>query len=213
MLNKSFKFQGSSLTGSHIPSHAHTNTITTRTPALLSLSLLFFLSVPLCLPSLPKASFKEYTHHSITLMNLVGFSRRGRPPRNAKTNAPCPPRLPPLMFKVMQGDRLIKRRLRDALRPSLSHHDGSVTSGSRVLQLRGGGRRMKMVPQEHPLTYIHTNLPPPLSPTLSRRHHSSAGFTIVQVFTERRLGHVLIKQDIYSGTVAKSHGGEWDLQE
>lgn len=34
--------------------------------------------------------------------------------RNAKTNAPCPPRQPLLMFKVMRRDRLIKRRLRDA---------------------------------------------------------------------------------------------------
>lgn len=147
-------------------------------------------------------------------MNLVGFSRRGRPPVMQRQMPPVP-RQPLLMFKVMQRDRLIKRRLRDALGPSLSHHDGLVTSRSRVLQPRGGGRRMKMVPQEHPLTYVHarTHIPssPPF-PLLSPCHHSSTGFTIVQVFTERRLGHVLIKPDIYTGTVAKSHRGEWDLK-
>lgn len=79
-------------------------------------------------------------------MNLVGFSRRGRPPVMQRQMPPVP-RQPLLMFKVMQRDRLIKRRLRDALWPSLSRHDGLVTSGSRVLQPRHrGGRRMKMVP-------------------------------------------------------------------
>lgn len=53
--------------------------------------------------------------------------------------APPPPQVL-LMFKVMQRDRLIKRRLRDAKGPSLSHHDGLVTSSSRVLQCRDGER-------------------------------------------------------------------------
>ena len=69
---------------------------------------------------------------------------------------------PLLMFKVMQRDRLIKRRLRDVLGPSLSHHDGLVTTGSRVLQPRDGGRRIEMVPQEQPLTCIHTYIENPL---------------------------------------------------
>lgn len=145
-------------------------------------------------------------------MNLVGFSRRGRPPVMQRQMPPVPRQLL-LMFKVMQRDRLIKRRLRDALGPSLSHHEGLVTSGSRVLQARHGGRRMKMVPQEHHITHMHRHTYSPSSlPLLSPCHRSSTGFTIVQVFTERRLSHVLIKPDIYSGTVAKSHRGEWDLK-
>lgn len=55
----------------------------------------------------------------------------------------------------------------------------------------------------------HTHPPPLLFPLLSLCHHSSAGFTIVQVFAESR---VLIKPDIYSRTVAKSHRGEQDLK-
>lgn len=61
------------------------------------------------------------------------------------------------MFKVMQRDRLIKRRFRDMLGPSLSLHDGLVTSRSRVLQPRDGGRRVEIVAQVHPLTYRHTH--------------------------------------------------------
>lgn len=144
-------------------------------------------------------------------MNLVGFSRRGRPPVMQRQMPPVP-RLPLLMFKVMQRDRLIKRRLRDVLGPSLSCHDGLVTSGSRVLQRRGGGRRMKMAPQEHPFS-VRTHKPPsPSFPSLLLCHRSSTGFTITQVNTGKRLGHVLIKPDIYSETVAKSHRGEWDLK-
>ncbi len=139
-------------------------------PARLFFPFLSFLSVPfpssaasltLFSHSLPKASFKEYTHHFITLMNLVGFSRRGRPPASQRQMPPVPRQLL-LMFKVMHGDRLIKRRLRDALGLSLSRHDGSVTRGSRVWQRRNGCRRMKMVPKEHPLAYMytHTHKPP-----------------------------------------------------
>lgn len=161
-------------------------------------------------------------------MNLVGFSRRDCLPIMQRQMPPVLPKLL-LMFKVMQRDRLIKRRLRDALGPSLSCHDGLVTSRSRVLQPRDGGRRMEIVPQEHPLTYKHTYTHThwhththayiahqPSSPTflsLWQRLHSSAEFTIVQVFTERHLSHILIKAGIYSGTVAKSHRGERDLKE
>lgn len=75
---------------------------------------------------------------------------------------------------------------------------------------------MKMVPQErravlHARTHTHRNTHRLLAISRARRH--SAGFTIVQVFTERRPRRVLIKPDIYSGTVAKSHRGEWDLEE
>lgn len=205
------------------PSRAHTNTNYSHArfsfppvsfeaypfPSVSASLTLFSLSL-----FLPKASFKEDTHHFITLMNLVGFSRMGRPPVMQRQMPPVPRQLL-LMFKVMQRDRLIKRRLRDALGPSLSHHEGLVTSGSRVLQARHGGRRMKMVPQEHHVAHIHAHrhtYSPSSLPLLSPCHRSSTGFTIVQVFTERRLSHVLIKPDIYSGTVAKSHRGEWDLK-
>lgn len=103
-INTSFKFEGSTQTSSHTPSHAHTNTHTFTTcmpvvrEAPLSLPFhFFFLSVPLLQslyshpPFLPKASFKEYTHHFITLMNLVGFSRRGRPLVMQRQMPPVPP--------------------------------------------------------------------------------------------------------------------------
>lgn len=137
-------------------------------------------------------------------MNLVGFSRRGHLPVMQRQMPPVPCQ-PLLMFKVMQRDRLIKRRLRDVLGLSLSHHDGLVTSRSRVLQPRDGVRRMEMVPQEHPLTCIHIYTPTSAFSfsLLSPCHHSSTGFMIAQVFTERHLIHVLIKPDTYSGTVAK----------
>lgn len=59
-----------------------------------------------------------------------------------------------------------------------------------MLWRRHEGRRMKTAPQEHDV---------PL-PSLSLRHRRLTGFTIVQVFTKRRLGHVLIKPDIYTGS-------------
>ena len=125
----------------------------------ICLSLCLSPSVPtfltlLSYPRLPLSS----TQHFIMLMNLVGLSRRGRPPIMQRQMPPVPHQ-PLLMFKVMRRDRLIKRRLRDALGPSLSHHDGLVASGSRMLQPRDGRRRMEMVPQELPFTYIHTHKP------------------------------------------------------
>lgn len=113
------------------------------------------LTLSLTLPFPPKAFFEEHTHHFITLMNLVGFSRRGRPPVMQRQMPPVP-RQPLLMFKVMQRDRLIKRRLRDVLGPSLSHHDGLVTSGSRVLLSRDGSRRIEMVSLK-PSLALHTH--------------------------------------------------------
>lgn len=165
-------------------------------PVLFASATLAFCSISLT-PFPPKASFKEDTHRFITLMNLVGFSRRSCPPGMQRQMPPVPRQLL-LMFKVMQEDRLIKRRLRDALGPSLSHHEGLVTSRSRMLLPRHRAKRMETVPQEHYLsihahthtqahTYFSLSLPCP---------HCSAGFTIVQVYTERRLGHVLIKPDI-----------------
>lgn len=68
-----------------------------------------------------------------------------------------------------------------------------------MLQPRHDGRRMKTAAQEHGVPHIAVL-------------RSLTGFTIVQVFTKRRLGHVLIKPDIYTGTAAKSHRGEWDLK-
>lgn len=102
-MNTSFEFQGST---QHTPSHAHTNTRRSHTGPLLFpshfISFFFFPSVPLLLSLLlwlspltllpfPKASFKECTHHFITLMNLVGFSRRGRPPVMQRQMPPVPP--------------------------------------------------------------------------------------------------------------------------
>lgn len=152
-MNTSFEFQGSTQTSKKKQQQ-------TKHCSFPPFS--FFFYVCLCFSDSfshslfpPKASFEEYTHHFITLMNLVGFSRRGRPPVMLRQMPPVP-RQPLLMFKVMQRDRLIKRRLRDALGPSLSHHDRLVTSGSRVLQPRDGGRRMEMVPQE-PSLALHTH--------------------------------------------------------
>lgn len=136
-------------------------------------------------------------------MYLVGFSRRCRPPVMQRQMLGVQRQLL-LMFKVMQGDRLIKRRLREAPGPSFSHREGLVTNGSRVLLPRYKGRWIKMFHQKHHLTYKHTHLFHPPSPWPQR----STGFTIVQVFPVRRLIHVLIKPDICSGTVAKSHKGE-----
>jgi len=150
--------------------------------------------------------FKEDKHHFITLMNLVGFSWRGCLHVMQRQMHPVPPQVL-LMFKVMQKDRLIKRRLRDALGSSLSHHDGLVTRGSRVLQPRDGGRRGKTVPKEQP-PHLHRqaySAHEPSSatlPLLSPCHRSSAEFTIIQVFTEGHLGYVLIKPYVCSWTMA-----------
>lgn len=74
---------------------------------------------------------------------------------------------------------------------------------------------MKTVPQERRVvgTHAHTHRNTRALLAMSRARRRSAGFTIVQVFAERRPRRVLIKPDIYSGTVAKSHRGEWDLEE
>lgn len=189
---------------------------------MLKGALLFhFISPRVCLRTRtltlpPKASLKECTRQFITLMNLVGFSRRGRPLVMQRQMPPATLQLL-LMFKVMQRDRLIKRRLRDAPGPSFSRLEGLVTSGSRVSEPRDGGRRMETVPQEQP-PHPHTHTAAysagkPSSPSFplhSPCHHSWAGFTILQVFTARCLGPVLINPDIYS--VAKSHRGEYDLK-
>lgn len=142
-------------------------------------------------------------HHFITLMYLLGFSRRSRPPVMQRQMLSVQLLL---MFKVIQADRLIKRRLRDVLGPSLSHLAGLVTSGSRVLLPRLKGWRIKMFHPEHRLSHVQARIFHPLSPWPQR----SVGFTIVQVFAGRRLVRGLIKPDIYSGTVAKSQKGESD---
>lgn len=49
---------------------------------------------------------------------------------------------------------MIKRRLRDALALSLSHHERLVTSRSRVLQRRHEGRSVKTAPQERDVPHI-----------------------------------------------------------
>lgn len=95
--------------------------------------------------------------------------------------------------------------------------DGLVTGGSRMLQPRDGGRRMENgLPKNTPSTYTYTQT---LSSAafaalaLARATANSTGFTIVQVFTgETPRPCFLIKSDICSGTVAKSHGGERDLE-
>lgn len=168
-------------------------------------SLLYLLPSQSHTPLLAEASFQQDSHHFFTLMYLVGFSRRSCPPVMQRQMLSVQRQLL-LMFKVMQGDRLIKRRLRDALGPSLSHPAGLVTSRSRVLLPRPKGRWIKMFHQEHHLSYVHAHIFHPLSPWPQR----SAGFTIVQVFAGRRLVRGLIKPDIYSGTVTKSHKGELD---
>jgi len=78
-----------------------------------------------------------------------------------------------------------------------SHHDGSATSGSRVLPLRGGVRRMKAVPLEHSL------VPP-------RTHRATRDLDLLsyRCSHQRRLSRLLIKPDIYSGTASKSPRGE-----
>lgn len=210
-INTGFEFQGSTQTSKH--SLTCTRKHTVRMPAFpfppiylkpvpLLLSLLLWLYSRSSSPFPPKASSKEDTHHFITLMNLVGFSRRGWPPVMQRQIPPVPRQLL-LMFKVMQRDRLIKRRLGEALGPSLSHHEGLVTVGSRVLQPRQNG------PPRAPCPHTHTRASSSL-PLLSPCHRSSTGFTMVQVFTETRLSHGLIKPDIYSGTVSKWHRGERD---
>lgn len=108
-----------------------------------------------------------------------------------------------LMFKVMRGDRLIKRRLGEAPGPSFSLREGSVTSRSRVLLPSYKGRWIKMFHQEHHLAHVWAQIFHPASPWPRR----SDGFTIVQVFAGRRLVHVLIRPD---RTVAKSPKGELD---
>lgn len=84
----------------------------------------------------------------------------------------------------------------------LSRREGLVTRGSRVLQSQT--RRQK---NENGNRDTRTLL------AISRARRRSAGFTIVQVLAERRPRRVLIKPDIYSGTVAKSPRGEWGLEE
>lgn len=133
-------------------------------PFPLLLSLLLWLYSVSSTPFSPKASSKEDTHHFITLMNLVCFSRRGWPPV-LQRQMPSVPRQLLLMFKVMQRDRLIKRRLGDALGPSLSHHGGSVTVRSRVLKPRRSGP-----PTATPCPRTH-NTPGLLSPCF---HHVTA---------------------------------------
>lgn len=138
--------------------HAFTTSMPIVIQNPLFLQFNFFLSLLLWLLlslSFPSQGFLWGVHHFITLMNLVGFSRRGRPPVMQRQMLPVL-RQPLLMFKVMQRDRLIKRRLRNALGPSLSHHDGLVTSGSRVLLPRDGSRRIEMVSLEPSLT-LHTH--------------------------------------------------------
>lgn len=76
-----------------------------------------------------------------------------------------------------------------------------------MLQRRHEGRRMKTAPQEHDVPQVTESSV--RLPSLSLRHRRLTGFMIVQVFTK---SHVLIKPDIYTGTAAKSHRGEWDLK-
>lgn len=105
---------------------------------LVLLSFCFCFSAPSLLTH--KDFFKE--HHFITLMNLVGFSRRGCLPVMQRQMPPVSPQVL-LMFKVMQRDGLIKRRLRDALGPSLGPPWRIGDKRSRMVLLRDGGGRMK----------------------------------------------------------------------
>lgn len=123
-----------------------------RLTLLCSLRLFFFFFPP-----------SRNACHFITLMYLVGFSRRSRPPVMQRQMLSVWHQLL-LMFKVMQGDRLIKRRLRDALGLSLSRPAGLVTSGSRVLLPRLKGRRIKMFRQERRVSRAHVHIFHPRSP-------------------------------------------------
>lgn len=148
-------------------------------------------------------------------MNLVSFSRRGSPPVMQRQMPPSPvrPSMPLLMFKVTQRDRLIKRRLRDAPRPSLG--PPWRIGGERVKGVATQRRREKSKNsprRKHPLTYIHRNLPLLGSPCSARASRVQRDLRSYRCSHERRLSRGLIKSDIYSGTVAKSHGGERDLE-
>lgn len=139
----------------HWVSQVNTNQMQMNTPSRTPRLILFLphLIWSITLSCFPRSAFHSWaadsfpffqhdTHHFITLMYLVGFSRRCRPPVMQR-QMPAVQRQLLLMFKVMQGDRLIKRRLREAPGPSFSHREGLVTSGSRVLLPRYKGRWIK----------------------------------------------------------------------